>query len=47
LRLQKLLHSSSAALIKRGVADVEVLRVEVILRDAEGVGETINMKHFY
>ena len=36
-----LFHPSSAALIEGGVAGVEVFGVEVILRDAEGVGETI------
>ena len=34
-----------APLIERGIADVEVLGVQVILGDAEGIGETINMKH--
>lgn len=35
------LHPSSAAFIKGGVAAVEVFGVKVILRDAEGIGETI------
>ena len=38
---------ASAALIEGGVAGVEVLGIEVILGDAEGVGETVNMEHFY
>ena len=41
-----LFHFSPAAFIKRWVADVEVLRVEVILRDAEGIGETVKVKCF-
>ena len=42
-----LLHPSSAALIKGGVAGVEVFGVEVILRDAKDVGEAINMKQIH
>ena len=37
----------SAALVKRRVVGVEVLAVKVILRDAEGVGEAINMKQIH
>ena len=33
------------ALVKRGVDRVEILAVEIVLRDAEGIAETINMKH--
>ena len=35
---------ASAALIEGGVAGVEVLGIEVILGDAEGIGDTVNMK---
>ena len=38
-----LLHPSPAAFIKGGVAGVEVFGVEVILRDAEGVGKALIM----
>ena len=38
-----LFHFSPAGLVEGGVADVEVLRVEVILRDAEGVAEALIM----
>ena len=41
-----LFHLSSAAPIERGVAGVEVFGVEVILRDAEGVVETVKVKCF-
>ena len=36
----------AAALVKGRVAGVEILAVQMLLRDAEGVGETINMKHY-
>ena len=39
-----LLHLT-AALVKRGVDRVEILAVEIVLRDAEGLGETVNMKY--
>lgn len=32
--------------VKRGVERVEILLVELILCQAKGVGETINMKYF-
>ena len=40
-----LLHLT-AALVKRGVDRVEILAVEIVLRDAEGVGNTVNMKYY-
>ena len=39
-----LLHLT-AALVKRGVDRVEILAVEIVLRDAEGIGNAVNMKH--
>ena len=38
-----LLHLT-AAFVKRGVYGVEILAVEIVLRDAEGIGNTVNMK---
>ena len=35
-----------SALVECRVDRVEILRVEVILRDPEGVGETVSMKFF-
>ena len=38
--------ASAASLgIKGGIVGVEILGVEVILRDAQSLAETINMKH--
>ena len=34
------------SLVKRGIDGVEILAVQLILRDAEGIAETINMKYF-
>ena len=46
MREAVLFSCSSAALVKGRVAGVEVLGIEVVLGDAKGVGETINMKYF-
>jgi hypothetical protein len=36
---------STAAFVKRRVDRVEVFAVEVVLRDSQGIGNTVNMKH--
>jgi hypothetical protein len=36
----------AAPLVKGRVAGVEVLRIEMILRHANGIGNTVNMKCF-
>lgn len=33
------------ALVKRRIDCVEILRIEIILRDAEGIGNAVNMKY--
>ena len=33
-------------LVKAGIDGVEILTVKMILRDAEGVGEAVNMKYY-
>ncbi len=35
---------SAAALVKRRVAGVEILAVEMVLRDAQGIAEAVKMK---
>jgi hypothetical protein len=35
-----------ALFVKRRIKSVEILAVQMILRNAEGIGETINMKYF-
>ena len=36
-----------AALVKRGVDCVEVFAVEIVLRNSQGIANTVNMKCFY
>jgi hypothetical protein len=36
---------STAALIKRGVDCVEIFAVEIVLRNSQGIANTVNMKH--
>ena len=35
----------AAALVKGRIAGIEVFGVEIVLRDAQGVAETIRLKH--
>ena len=37
----------AAALVKRRVASIEILRIKIILRYAESVGNTVNMKYLF
>ena len=36
----------TTTLVKEGVASVEILAVQLLLRDAEGVDNTVNMKYY-
>ena len=36
----------TADLVKGWVAGIEILAVQLLLRDAEGVGNTVNMKYY-
>ena len=33
--------------VKRGIDRVEILAVQLLLRDAECIGETVRLKHYY
>lgn len=35
----------TAALVKRRVDCVEIFAVEIVLRDSQGIGETVRVKH--
>ena len=37
----------SSAFIKRGIDGVKFLAVKMLLRDAESIGKTIRVKHYY